>query len=878
MAGADNVDVPNPLGEHAADFDDVRMASDFDDMQEDFDVFGFGGSLDQPPQQDDNGGSSRGPCQTNGASSNVGQARSAARGTTSIWKSVTNGGVTAAIGRLMQGSRPPRADSADRMRALKKRIIDKAAARGGGAVAAIDVTGDQRSRSGQGDDGQWHARTACVGAEASGGAHGGSAGSGEEGALTQDGYTGRDGDRGSSDVVVAGAVYGVKRAMEPSTARMTKRRVDHRREEGGGADSVDTKDATASDAITSVGAACAGPGDPHQRRLTEPVTSRYRSADVAGSVAVGAGAATLPSDDYARLVADTGRGKAAHGPPCDPAVSQDGITGAGDSATKCASSSTLQEKHRGKGGGGTPRRRSTNTPLEPPARLGVGPSTGRALREDDGGRPTRKEYARRRDGSAEPEAQPSAARDRGGAAAAGLGEGPPRGPCHRTRGARKPECLSIRRDAGILLNPPQSGGTEHRGTGDGSDRDAQSDVMTRRPGHASGKNACQDEQMLEGYRGRERLGGDEASRMYNAEDTRSCMPSSRHVIDGGEESSGAPSAASGQGASADGTPTSSQARLRLHRGPPSPTGPRGGGFNDPDSDVDDVRLESSSRFEHVHPPLTSPSSAPAARPHLRPERPLAPRAHRGDPEDRLQEPLRCSTATGGGAARRGEAARRTVGGAGIWLDGGASSSVAAVTIGHSSSGGGSGPAEDARPKRRRLNGKQPVDTCSADRGKRPIGVRQGWLPTCADRVQQDGDEQSGNERWCTDGDYRKDQLEAQQSARGTETRIWRQQAATRADAMDATTDAARAASGGRASGLHGAHSGMGCDGVGLDLNSDFCSASGGPSRFPVDTSTRQCSLASPNRDGPELSARCGSGGSGKRCWRKRPPDRSGGAA
>ncbi len=99
-------------------------------------------------------------------------------------------------------------------------------------------------------------------------------------------------------------------------------------------------------------------------------------------------------------------------------------------------------------------RRRLNAPLEPPASLGVGPSIiGRELSDGDGGRPTIWVSARRRDGSADPEACSSAARDRGGAAATGFGRKPREGSSHHTQGARNSECISIRRSAGILVIP-----------------------------------------------------------------------------------------------------------------------------------------------------------------------------------------------------------------------------------------------------------------------------------------------------------------------------------------------------------------------------------------------------------------------------------------
>ncbi len=107
---------------------------------EDDDVFGFGGSLDQPPGERDQPAGVGDPHHGTHTCSLAGSVRSAARNTKSIREDVGRGGVKAAVERLMAGTRTSRTDSAERMKAIRRRVIEREQARVGrvGAVA-IDV-------------------------------------------------------------------------------------------------------------------------------------------------------------------------------------------------------------------------------------------------------------------------------------------------------------------------------------------------------------------------------------------------------------------------------------------------------------------------------------------------------------------------------------------------------------------------------------------------------------------------------------------------------------------------------------------------------------------------------------------------------------------
>ncbi len=224
--------------------------------------------------------------------------------------------------------------------------------------------------------------------------------------------------------------------------------------------------AMADGVLQYVSAAREGPGGPHPRCETEDVASRTSGAVATTSVAAGGMVTTRRTHVYARSAAGADRGEVTTGPPCDPAVSQDSTRSTDGEATGRDEARTLQAKPRGVGGGGPPGRRSNYYPHKPPQSLGVGPSIqGHEDQDEDGQEPTIREKVRRRDGSADTDVPASAARDRGGAAALNIGQRPSKGLKHRTPGARESECRSIKRSAGVLIIPVQSGEQGRRGAG-----------------------------------------------------------------------------------------------------------------------------------------------------------------------------------------------------------------------------------------------------------------------------------------------------------------------------------------------------------------------------------------------------------------------------
>ncbi len=839
------------LGELDMPLDYEMRSPAVEDMHEDFDVFGFGGSFDQPPAQDRGAGNTEDTCQNYEANRANSQARSAARGTMSIRKGVNNGSAQAAIARLMQGSRPPRADSSERMRALKKRIVDRVSASGSGVREAVDT------RTFQGSHGEHD------GGERRGGLQT-REGIGETGrcdyvdadnaeARGQDGHRVGDGGCAGDAASKDAATYGVKRGLEPNMDRDPKRRHAYQQADNGETAYADTDDARASDANHSVGAACAGPGDPHQCRLTEPVTTRYRSAVVAGSVAAGGRAATLLHGDYARLASVASRGEAARGPPCDPAVSQDGIKGVDDEATWCASGSNLQDKHRGQGEGGTPIRRRLNAPLEPPVSLGVGPSIiGRALLEDDGGRPTRRVNERRRDGSAEPEARPSAARDRGGAAAAGFGEQPQGGSSHHTQGARKSECLRIKRSAGILVIPIQE---EARGTGvpgAAGIGNTTSSTQQERPKRDSGRDYGADGHQSAAFGDNTRCRDEPRSRCMDDHVLSVGVPSPQRKAGGGEGSNEGTEAASSQGIADDGGegaepedkgPPASQARHRHRRGPPLPIGPAGGSSCESSLVRQDVPLSCSSLTVSTKPFSPAPPPAPAAHPHLRHVRPRAGRAPPGAPGDALVEAQGRAAAAGSNWGHGDLTAWQHEAVPGVMTFGDTARPMPGIAVAHAGSGSVDEPTATVGPKRRRLRGKQAVGGCNAASQAVVIGAE---YYTCI------SDRRAGQQ-----GEV----LHPRPQSAGNEAMV----VAPATSSPPTAPREHRVPSGGLAAAGHGARS--------FGSNSHEYSASSGPSRFSVDTSTWQCLRAPTNRDGHELTARGASGDLSALCWRRRPPDR-----
>ncbi len=200
--------------------------------------------------------------------------------------------------------------------------------------------------------------------------------------------------------------------------------------------------AKAVDARASVDIAREGPGGPPPYHVTGSVTS-HPGVDVAEPVVGGGVVAIFHLDHHARDVEDY-RGKATCGPPCGAAAPQDGTkdTDGIPWGQDCAASS--QELPYTERGGRPPKRRRENSPLNAPENLGAGPSDGRLLREDQGGRPAEWVYARRRVGDVDPTSLASAACGSGGAAVQGRWEELVTSSGRLSvQNARKPECSHI---------------------------------------------------------------------------------------------------------------------------------------------------------------------------------------------------------------------------------------------------------------------------------------------------------------------------------------------------------------------------------------------------------------------------------------------------
>ncbi len=670
---------------------------------------------------------------------------------------------------------------------------------------------------------------------------------------------------------------GHERELVPSSEGATGGVIRSQREAQEGPALGDTVNAMASDADTSVGAACAGPGDPHRGRSTGTVTTRLPGAVVADPVAAGGAAATLQQDHHARLAAHASRGEAALGPPCGSAAPQDGTKGADDDATRCETGNFLQNRHRGKRGGGPPKRMTSTTPQDPRPRLGVGPSiAGRELSDDDGGRPTTKVCARRRDGSADPGACSSAARGRGGAAAAGLGKEPQRGSRHRTQGAREPECPSVTRSAGTLALPAQarqdrrdaSCGRDlcaaevaakrlkasHDGDWPASDR-----AQGARRGTVSGRR-IEEGEADEGNGGMAAFAGDALCRHMDVAAV-SPVPGGHgsHHRDGGgaarggedaEASSHGDATASSQGATKEARGAAgSQARHRQRRGPSLPMGPSGGESRRFDSREDEGQLGASSMNTSPHSLSPPPRPTLDARQRLRSVPPLARRARPGAPGGPLAEARLITAIPGGSGGHCGAAVQRALDDSGTEAAGDVPSPTPANTLGQAIDSSGNVTVDTREPKRRRirLRGKQPV----GDQGEPSRVIAEG----AADHKEDQWFDQPS--------EICRPLLSATEA--GT--------ASAEASDLAAKVDTVSAA---------GAHCVMPRRGKGAtDFVSVACgnsSASSGPSRFTGGTPTWQSVSPSPNRDGPELHGRGAGGGTDGACWRRRPPDHRGGAA
>ncbi len=162
--------------------------------------------------------------------------------------------------------------------------------------------------------------------------------------------------------------------------------------------------------------ACEAPGGPCDAGATEAVAPPIRAAVTASVTAEQVAARPQCTDDYAReAVAD--RGEAAVGPPSGYAVPLAGrkqVTGN--------------------------QRPEWKSPQGRPKSLGVGPSKGPEVCDDDGDGPANREYVRRRDGVDAPSCSAAAARSGADAAVRSRREEPLKGSIPSDKGARK-ECL-----------------------------------------------------------------------------------------------------------------------------------------------------------------------------------------------------------------------------------------------------------------------------------------------------------------------------------------------------------------------------------------------------------------------------------------------------
>ncbi len=391
-----------------------------------------------------------------------------------------------AIERLRSGQRSTRTDSGERIRAVRRRIMDRIAARSGGVDDHCRMTEGSRPEGSQMD--QESEPGQC---EANGGAS--------------------------------------------SSSRVQPVMMNEVKLDG----------AEANDVSHNVSAAREGPGGPHHNRITEDVTRCHHGTFVATSVAAGGKVTELTIGDYAWSAEAAGHGEVTIGPPCESAVSQDGTRSTVGDATGRDVDHTLPEESRGGGGGGPPKWRRLNPPQEPPQSLGVGPSAkGHEESDEHGVRPAMKEKERRRDGSADAEVGAPAARDRGGAAGPDHGERPSQGLIHRTPSARQSECVKVKRSDGVFFITTAGGA----GASNGHERSAVCRRGAAAPGarETGGEGAGQRREK----RARTEDGGREGSSDQSADipredpTRRADRPSATRVVrremsnDGGEMTNG----------------------------------------------------------------------------------------------------------------------------------------------------------------------------------------------------------------------------------------------------------------------------------------------------------------------------------------------------
>ncbi len=153
--------------------------------------------------------------------------------------------------------------------------------------------------------------------------------------------------------------------------------------------------------------------------------------------------ARLTKDEHARD-GESDRGEATYGPPRGAAAPREDIEDTSGGLQGHVDGTTSLRKPLAASGGRPQKRRDCASPQELPASLGAGPSIpGRALSDDEGGRPASRGTVRRREGGVEAVTRAVAARGSGGAATASPTEMPLEGIRRRVQSARTHECRSI---------------------------------------------------------------------------------------------------------------------------------------------------------------------------------------------------------------------------------------------------------------------------------------------------------------------------------------------------------------------------------------------------------------------------------------------------
>ncbi len=413
-------------------------------QSEDEDVFGHGGSLDNDRRDGDDDEEARGgrlsathdaempAIAIPAANAEAGprddvRNRSTRRHARSIWDSSGNLATEATLQRTMTSSRPAATDGAARLDDVRRRVRLRIQRQAEEARSSL----------------------ACGTAE---GREGEVIGSGRPPVDGQDGQSGNEAD-GRDE-------RSVRRRVEPAPleeaaladaaahldlrAVMVSRRSceDVQAERRVKPRICATEDSVLASSVEHiyVGTAREGPGDPSPPCSTDTATWPTSAANVADTVAVGDVAAVLQRWTTARA-AQVARGEAACGPPHGSAAPWEDTMGTTGMRLGRVERLTSQGKPQAASGGRPLGRREQNSPSTTPARLGTGPSEGRADYSDDGGRPATREYARRRDGGTEPAAGASAARGSGDAAVPGRrDEMPLKGVRRRAQGARNREC------------------------------------------------------------------------------------------------------------------------------------------------------------------------------------------------------------------------------------------------------------------------------------------------------------------------------------------------------------------------------------------------------------------------------------------------------